>query len=74
MLVHKNPTPEQIIAYCDDLKKALLNTSERKHPIKIEVKPDISTKDDLDEYGNQPIDHVYLGYTITIKMGRPANE
>lgn len=73
-------TADDIAAYCDNLKESLLKCLKDKTPIIFQRKEDTEpvpakSKDRSDwdrTYGVTPMDEQWLGATITILVGRPA--
>lgn len=61
---------DDIIKFCDNLKKSMLEYHARGDDVSIGVSGDMEPASD--EYG-QVQDFIYMGTVLTIGFGRPAN-
>lgn len=71
MIASYNPEPDAIRAFCRNLEASLLDAQAKGFPVVIKQKHD---SDRLDNDYGMPIDHVYMGMTFTVAIGRPAGK
>ena len=65
----ENPTKEQVITFCDNLKASILQQLELGNPIALEVKH--RTEPIYNNYG-MVLDHRYMGCRYVIGIGEGA--
>ena len=65
-------TENEIVTLCENLKKSLLEANKRNDPICFKSKHYHEEITSSPDYGLMPIDALYVGTKITIKIGKPA--